>query len=1433
MKLASLAFVAFFVLAANLLADDFISYEPKPGPGAGKHVVLLAGDEEYRSEESLPMLAKILSRRHGFRTTVCFSVDSDGTINPDAAESLSHAEALDTADAIVMLLRFRRYPDAVMQKFDAAVRRGVPIIGLRTSTHAFKGLKGPFAAYNDFGKVTLGEGWVSHWGAHKKEATRGVIETGATDEPILRGVIDVFGDSDVYEAYPPADARILLRGRVLKGMKPVDVGADYSKRRSSDKVEQPVNDPMMPIAWTRELPREQPREPGAKPSRVFCTTMGAATDLESEGLRRLVVNAVYWGLRLDIPKKSDVQYVDPYTPSKYGFKGYRKGIHAEDHALGKSLPPPDATDAVVKSSGAAAPLARTLPPSSVPLKLLQGEKLALVGNSTAERMNLFGNFETKLHLRFPNSEIVFRNFARPADEVAVRQRPNDYAKIDDPLRVFSPETFLCFFGFNESFAGPSGVEKFKADYEKFLDDYAASYSRDAAGSKPRFVLVSPIAFEPTGDPLLSDGAAENKNLALYAEAVKAVALKRGLAYVDLFTPTLQAFAKQPAMQYTINGCHCNEAGDKLIGDLLDQALFGSANSASVDPARAKKVLAAVNDKSWVHLQDYRMLNGWYVYGGRRTWDTETFPREYVKIRNMAAVRDRRIWDLAQGKTVADLPDDSKTGDLFTPPTRFGEPRQKYSENSEGGPTILPPDQLIKTCTMPPGFEMKLFADETRFPEIAKPVQMSFDAKGRLWVSTMPSYPQWKPGDPRPSDKLVILEDTDGDGSADKSTVFYDQLHCPTGFEFFNGGVLVVSQPRILWLKDNDGDDRADQVVHVLDGWATEDTHHTVGAFEFSPGGLLHMLEGVAMSTAVETPWGPLRNFGSSGCYVVDPRTWKISHFNTPGYGNPWCYVFNEWGQGFCGDGTGANQHWDTPLSGQQYQGRKGMNAVFPTEGMRPVVGSEFLVTRQFPDDVQGQFIYACVINTNGLPRWTFSDDGAGYKGIRVRHNADDPNTPFDLLKSTDKHFRPVDPQIGPDGALWFGDWANPLIGHMQYSQRDPNRDHVHGRIYRLFNKEKPLLKPVTQFGKTLPELFEQWRTYEWRTRYHVRREIQSRPKAEVLAALTSWVAELKQSDPDYDRLCCEVLWTQQSFHEVDTALLKQALSAKTFDARAAATRIVADERDYLPDAFALLCAASLDTHPRVRTEAIRGLSFFPTAAAATAVLTSLKSESVDPFIKYTADAALAANLPSWRGAYLKGEFAAGDSTGKQLLDSIIAQDKKGAELLPYLQILIGKDPHTAEERNKALTALSDMRGGNVDNGKAVFRRSCIACHKVYGEGADFGPQMDGNPDNKGRVGKRLSKFKILESIIDPNAEIDPKYLSTQIVTNDGRIITGLVISETKDEIVIFDGKERRTIAADNIEERNKLKQSSMPEGLAAVLAPVEILDLLAFLSSLK
>jgi hypothetical protein len=323
---------------ASLFAASSITYPPAPNlPGAGKHLVFLTGDEEYRGEEGLPMLAKILSQRHGFRCTVLFALDPDGTINPDNNKSLGDAEALDRADGLVMALRFRQWPDDAMRRFAAAVARGVPIVALRTSTHAFRfppGHPTAFAAFNDFGRNVLGENWVSHWGPNRKGATRGVIEPDAESDPLLRGVRDLFGDSGVYETHPVADAKILARGYVLKGMNPADEPDTYRKQRKADGREQPVNDPAMPIAWTRVN-----QNPSGTANRVFCTTMGAATDLTNESLRRLVVNAVLWAFALEIPATTDVRYVDPFNPAPYAFKGYRRGLTPDDHALGRELRP--------------------------------------------------------------------------------------------------------------------------------------------------------------------------------------------------------------------------------------------------------------------------------------------------------------------------------------------------------------------------------------------------------------------------------------------------------------------------------------------------------------------------------------------------------------------------------------------------------------------------------------------------------------------------------------------------------------------------------------------------------------------------------------------------------------------------------------------------------------------------------------------------------------------------------------------------------------------------------------------------------------------------------------------------------------------------------------------------------------------------------------
>jgi hypothetical protein len=332
MKRYSLALlICFFQFLIPARAGDFVVYEGKSGPGVGKHIVFLSGDEEYRSEEGLPQLAKILAVREGFKCTVLFAINpKDGTIDPNVRDSLPGAEALDSADAVVMLLRFREWPDEQMKHFVDAYLAGKPIIALRTSTHAFnyeKNTASLYAKYSyngkewagGFGRQVLGETWVAHHGEHKKEATRGVIEPSSEGDPILRGVKDIFGNTDVYTASPQADAKILVRGQVLTGMNPTDAPVEGKK-----------NEPMQPVVWTRLYKNE-----AGKTNKILCTTMGSATDLQNEGLRRLLVNGVFWGIGLEVPEKADVRLVGEYKPSMYGFGGFIKGVKPAAHDLTK------------------------------------------------------------------------------------------------------------------------------------------------------------------------------------------------------------------------------------------------------------------------------------------------------------------------------------------------------------------------------------------------------------------------------------------------------------------------------------------------------------------------------------------------------------------------------------------------------------------------------------------------------------------------------------------------------------------------------------------------------------------------------------------------------------------------------------------------------------------------------------------------------------------------------------------------------------------------------------------------------------------------------------------------------------------------------------------------------------------------------------------
>jgi type 1 glutamine amidotransferase len=321
--------------AATAADNPWVVYEGGDGPGKGKHIVFISGDEEYRSEEALPMLAKILAKHHGFKCTVLFAIDKDGTINPDRNNNIPGLQALETADLMVIFTRFRDLPDEQMKFIDDYLRTGKPVVGLRTATHAFSIGKQDktYARYTwnsnvkgwekGFGKRVLGETWVNHHGAHGSQGTRGLFAPGAAENPIVRGIKDgdIFGTTDVYTVNLPlsGDCVPLVLGQVTETLKPDSKG-----------VVGKVNEPMMPVAWTKTYSIEE-----GKTGRVFTTTMGASQDFLAEGTRRLLVNACYWavGLEAKIPEKSKVDFVGKYEPTPFRGGGYTKGVKPADLAL--------------------------------------------------------------------------------------------------------------------------------------------------------------------------------------------------------------------------------------------------------------------------------------------------------------------------------------------------------------------------------------------------------------------------------------------------------------------------------------------------------------------------------------------------------------------------------------------------------------------------------------------------------------------------------------------------------------------------------------------------------------------------------------------------------------------------------------------------------------------------------------------------------------------------------------------------------------------------------------------------------------------------------------------------------------------------------------------------------------------------------------------
>jgi len=787
--------------------------------------------------------------------------------------------------------------------------------------------------------------------------------------------------------------------------------------------------------------------------------------------------------------------------------------------------------------------------SAAPEKATKSDVILFYGNSMVERLLEHGELEARLQIAQPKAGLKIRSLAWTGDEVGNRLRLEGYAKhMKNLIAEWPARTLVLGYGFYESFAGQKGLVDFKDQYRVHLKQLAHTHPG------ARIIMLSPIASE--------DASAErNADLELYSNSIKKIADEAGVQYIDLFTPTRDAYAvSEPKL--TDRGIHLNKAGNSLVAKVIADTL---TDASKVDLNHLKEVTLAATAKHKRVAEIVRPKNA-VVYFGVRARPQE-YADEMPRYHKMIELTEAIVHQLAANPS-------EKFSDIKAP-SLAPMPKGKGRKANRGNGVIKSVAKAQAEFKIADHYEVNLFASEEQFPELRNPVQIAFDARGRLWVVTMPSFPHTVPG-LTPPDKVLILEDTDNDGKADKCTTYMEGLDALDGIAFHRDGVIISEQPRLWLTRDTDGDGKADYKEELLRGIDVTDSHHG-GMITEDPSGDIIFSDGVFHRSQLETPFGVHRGIDAT-TYRLDLASGKINteyQHTTP---NPWNVSFDRYGDLFqmYGDGIfydSAVLPW-TPL-GAYHPFRYGSVGQFGKGSGIAVVSSP-----NFPDKYQQGMASASLLGKYAVTLTQFDYT----QGMITRGETQV------ILSSPNPAFRPADLEYGMDGALYVSDFCSPIIGHAQHPMRDPGWDHDYGRIWRVVHKGKPLVKNIPKIeGETPENLCKLLISPQDLVRHHTRIELRKHG-AEGIAAVDSWIAKMDHNSPDFDQAALETIFVCGGLNEARPELLNALLNSKSFHFRGAAVNQIRLQAGQLDNVSELLTKMAKDENPRVLIQVINAIS---------------------------------------------------------------------------------------------------------------------------------------------------------------------------------------------------------------------------------------------------